>query len=207
MLGCLSASFLHYRKGEHIISAGDETHDIGVVLSGAAAVYKDDILGNRSYLSLIQPAGLFAETFVCAGMTTSPVTVEAIEDTDIIRLRFNKVMTTCSSCCSFHNTLVKNMLGIIARNNLVLTEKIDHIAKKTIRQKLASYLIAQATLNHSRRFSIGFDRQGLADYLCVNRSALSRELSKISSDGILSYQKGHFDIHDLERLEEILRTE
>ncbi|MGI5848732.1 MAG: Crp/Fnr family transcriptional regulator [Christensenellales bacterium] len=207
MLSCLNATAAHYRKGDYILMAGEETNDVGIVIFGEATEYKDDILGNRSVISLIHPANLFAEIFICAGMTVSPVTVEASAETDILWLSFNKIMTTCSTCCVFHNTLIKNMLGIIAKKNLALNEKIDHIAKKTTRQKLASYLIGQATLKNSNRFTISLDRQKLADYLCVNRSALSRELSKISSEGILSYNKNRFIIHHVDQLEEILLTE
>lgn len=207
MLDCLGSSVSHFEKGDFILSAGDETHNIGIVLSGQAAVYKDDILGNRSVIGIIEPGDMFAESFLCAGITVSPVTVEAKEPSDILLMPLARILTTCSSCCGYHNKLVENMLGIIARKNMALSEKIDHIAKRTTRQKLVSYLISQATINKSGSFSINLDRQGLADYLCVNRSALSRELSKIAEEGILSFSKDRFKIIDLEAMEQILFTE
>ena len=207
MLNCLNATVEHYQKGAYILMAGDPTHHVGLILSGRLTIYKDDITGNRTVLALIPQFQLFGETFVCAGVTESPVTVEAGADTVILRISFHKILRTCSSCCTFHNTLIKNMLRIIAGKNMLLSDKIDHVSKKTTRQKLASYLIGQATLHHSASFSIGFDRQGLADYLCVNRSALSRELSKINQSGILSVSKNRFDIHDLNSLEDILLDE
>lgn len=206
-LDCLKASVVHYKKGDFIISAGDETHSLGVMLSGQAAIYKDDILGNRSVMALIGPADMFAESFLCAGIMASPVTVEAGADCDVLMLPFDRVIKTCSSCCGYHNTLIENMLGIIARKNLTLSEKIDHIAKRKTRQKLASYLLGQATLKGSNSFSIGLNRQGLADYLCVNRSALSRELSSIAEQGILRFRKDRFVINDLGGLEHILHME
>jgi CRP-like cAMP-binding protein len=206
MLDCLKASVRHYKKGEYIVTAGKETLHIGVMLSGQAAVYKDDILGNRSIMTLIEPADMFAESFLCAGITTSPVTVEAGADSDVLLLPFHRILKTCSSCCGYHNTLIENMLGVIAQKNLMLSEKIDHIAKRTTKQKLASYLLGQATLKGSCSFSLGLDRQGLADYLCVNRSALSRELSCIAEQGIIKFHKDRFVIKDLESLERILRA-
>lgn len=206
MLNCLNASTRRYGKGEYIIPAGGQTRHIGVMLSGRAAVYKDDILGNRSVITLIEPSDMFAESFLCAGITESPVTVEAAADSDVLLLPFDRIIKTCSSCCAYHNALIENMLGVIARKNLMLSEKIDHIAKRTTRQKLASYLLGQATLKRGGSFSIGLDRQGLADYLCVNRSALSRELSIIAEQGILTYQRDRFIIKDLEGLEDILHT-
>lgn len=203
-LNCIAASIVCYSKGTFILMAGEKASSVGIVLSGQASVYKDDILGNRSMIASIPPAHLFAESFICAGINNSPVTVEASADSEILFISFKRIMETCSSCCLDHNTLIKNMLSIIANKNLNLNEKIDHIAKKTTKQKLASYLIRQATVQKNRRFSISLDRQHLADYLCVNRSALSRELSKISKNGILSYSRNAFSIHDLERLEDIL---
>jgi CRP-like cAMP-binding protein len=207
ILDCLNASSGHYKKGEYILAAGDATHHIGVMLQGQATVYKDDILGNRTMIALIEPSDMFAESFLCAGITASPVTVEAGADSDILLLPYERIIKTCSSCCTYHNTLIENMLGIIARKNLMLSEKIDHIAKRTTRQKLASYLLGQATLKGCGSFSIGLDRQGLADYLCVNRSALSRELSGIAQEGIIAFHKDRFTINDLEALEDILHTE
>ncbi len=207
MLDCLKASVRRYKKGDHIVSAGEDTRHIGVMLSGQAFIYKDDILGNRSVIAPIEPADMFAESFLCAGITTSPVTVEASADSEVLLLPFNSIIKTCSSCCSYHNALIENMLGIIARKNLTLSEKMDHIAKRTTKQKLASYLLGQATLKGSGSFSIGLDRQGLADYLCVNRSALSRELSGIARQGILKFHKESFTISDLESLERILHEE
>lgn len=206
MLECLSARVTRINKGGYILAAGEETHSIGVILSGQATVYKDDILGNRSVLTLLSPADMFAESFLCAGITVSPVTVEAEDDSDVLLIPFEKILRTCTSCCVYHNALIENMLGIIARKNLALSEKIDHIAKRTTRQKLASYLLAQAAEN-GKEFSLALDRQGLADYLCVNRSALSRELSKIASDGIISFSRDRFAIDDFEALESILHNE
>ena len=207
MLDCLNARTANFHRGKYILMAGEETHDIGILLSGLATVYRDDILGNRSVIAVITPFALFAESFVCAGIYTSPVTVEASADSKVLSVAFDKLIRTCPAGCPHHNTLIKNMLHIIARKNLSLNAKIDHLSKKTSRQKLASYLIGQVSQSHSTSFAVSLDRQGLADYLCVNRSALSRELSRISRDGILSYHKNRFEIHDLKRLEGILHSE
>lgn len=206
MLGCLCPRKARFVKGSLILAAGEETRSIGIMLSGQAFVYKDDILGRRSVLTVLSPADMFAESFLCAGITSSPVTVEAGDDCDVLLIPFERIIKTCGSCCAHHNALIENMLGIIARKNMALSDKIDHIAKKTTKQKLASYLLLQAAEN-GLEFSLPFDRQGLADYLCVNRSALSRELSRISDEGILSFKRDRFAIDDLEALEAILCTE
>lgn len=207
MLECLGAFIKDYAKGEYLLMAGDALKNVGVVLKGQAAVFKTDLTGSRTLLATLSPPHLFAEALVCAGVTTSPVTVEALTDIQALLIPFDRIMERCPSCCSHHNQLIRNMLRIVAKKALALNEKIDHISHKTTRQKLASYLLAEAARKGSNRFAINFDRQALADYLCVNRSALSRELSRIGEEGIISYHRSSFYLRDPERLKQILESE
>jgi CRP-like cAMP-binding protein len=204
MLDCLHAVHAAYPSGDYILMAGEMTHHIGIMLSGRATVYKDDVLGNRSVITTLGPPDLFAETFVCAGLSQSPVTVEANSDCAVLKISINRILRPCTSSCAFHRTLIQNMLGIIARKNLVLSAKIDHISKKTTQQKLASYLLSEAASHGSKTFVIPLDRQALSEYLCVNRSALSREMSRLRSSGMLDYQKNRFAIKDKNKLEALL---
>lgn len=207
MLECLGASIKNYTKGEYLLMAGDALNNVGIILEGQASVFKTDRTGSRTVLATLSPPHLFAEALVCAGIDLSPVTVEALSDVQALLIPFDRIMERCPSCCSHHNQLIRNMLRVVANKALALSEKIDHIAHKTTRQKLASYLLAEAARSGSNRFAIDFDRQALADYLCVNRSALSRELSRIGDEGILSYHRNSFYLRDAERLEQILLSE
>ncbi len=207
MLHCLGAVSKFFKKGSYILMAGDSLMHVGVILSGQATVFKTDLLGNRIVLGALTPPHLFAETFVCAGVKSSPVTVEASTDVTALLLSFDRILHTCTSCCSHHSALIHNMLRIVAQKNLALNEKLDHMARKTTRQKIASYLLDQATRSGSRRFEIALDRQALADYLSVNRSALSRELSRMNEEGAVDYQRNSFYIRDAGLLEEMLLHE
>jgi len=207
MLHCLGTASKDYKKGSYILMAGDPLTYVGIVLSGQATVFKTDLLGNRTVLGALTPPHLFAETFACAGVKTSPVTVEAMTDVTVLLLSFDRILHTCSSCCSHHSALIHNMLRIVAQKNMALNEKLDHMARKTTRQKIASYLLDQATRFGSRRFEIALDRQALADYLSVNRSALSRELSRMNEEGAVDYQRNSFFIRDAKLLEEMLLHE
>jgi len=207
MLGCLGARISLYKKGDFILMAGAPLHHVGILLSGQAVVSRDDILGNRTVIAALSPPELFAESLACAGVHESPVSVEAVTDVEILLIAFDKIIRTCSSCCVHHNALIKNMLHVVARKNLEMSEKLDHLARKTTRQKLASYLLSQAAKAGDSQFEIGLDRQALADYLCVNRSALSRELSGISDMGILAYHRSQFVIRDPEGLQSLLESE
>lgn len=207
MLTCLNALERSYKKGSYILMAGDALSHVGILLKGQATVFKTDFMGARTVLGALEPPALFAETFVCAGLTQSPVTVEAAADCDVLLLAFERILHRCSLCCADHTALIQNMLRIVAQKNIALSEKLDHMARKTTRQKLASYLISEATRTRSRRFEIALDRQALADYLCVNRSALSRELSRMNGEGAVDYQRNSFYIRDLSQLEEMLLHE
>ncbi len=207
LLDCLGAYEASFRRGETVWLAGDKLRSIGVVLEGQVNAYRDDILGNRALMTAVTPPGLFGETIVCAGLPESPVTAEAATDSRVLFVGFDKAVRPCSLSCTFHNALIRNMLSILAGKNIALSEKISHISKKTTRQKLASYLISEATRQRSRVFSVPLDRQALADYLGVNRSALSRELSAVCAEGALSCSRSQFEILNPDRLEEILLTE
>lgn len=186
---------------------GDALYNVGIILEGQAAVYKTDVFGNRVLFSSLYSPQLFAEALLCAGISESPVSVEAVSEVSALLIPFDKIVNSCTKCCGHHNLLIRNMLKIVAQKAISLTKKLDHMAHKTTRQKLASYLLTEASHNKSNRFSISFDRQALADYLDVNRSALSRELSRIGSEGIISYHRSSFLIRDKQRLEKILLSE
>ena len=207
MLTCLGAKISVYKKGDFMLTAGSPLRHIGAMMSGHAVVSRDDILGNRTVLTVLSPPQLFAESLVCAGITTSPVNVEAVTDAEVLLIAFDKIVSTCPSCCGHHNMLIKNMLRAVARKNLEMSEKLDHISRKTTRQKIASFLLSQAAKAGSSRFDIALDRQALADYLCVNRSALSRELSALSGLGLLDYHRSSFVIRDTEALQALLESE
>jgi CRP-like cAMP-binding protein len=207
LLDCLGTRVATFRRGEMIWLSGEKLRSIGVVLEGQVNAYRDDILGNRALMAAVTPPGLFGETIVCAELPESPVTAEAGADSRVLFVGFEKAFRPCASSCTFHHALIRNMLGILAGKNIALSEKISHISKKTTRQKLASYLIYEATRQRSRAFTVPLNRQALADYLGVNRSALSRELSAICAEGTISCSRSRFEILDPERLEEILLSE
>lgn len=192
MLKCLNAQEKAYRKNEYIFKTGESPVFVGVVLSGSVHVVREDYWGNRTILTSVEPGNLFGEAFSCAEATVLPVSVIAREDTTVLLLDYRKIITTCPTACTFHARLVQNMLKILANKNMMLTQKMDHITKKTTKEKVLSYLSEQAFLAGSNRFTIPFNRQELADYLSVERSALSGTLSKMKQEGTVDYWKNSF---------------
>lgn len=194
LLGCLAATQRAYRKDEFIFLAGDKAVSVGVVVSGSVRVLQEDFWGRRMILAHIGPGGLFGEAFSCAEKDTLPVSVAAAEAAGIMLLDYRKIVTTCSSSCVFHTRLVMNMMRILAEKNILLTQKIEHLSKRTTRDKLLSFLSAQALLAGNDTLALPFNRQELADYLCVDRSALSRELGAMHDEGLLTYDKNKFTL-------------
>lgn len=194
MLQCLGARSVSYEKGRTVFLEGDPALWVGVVLTGEVQILREDLDGNRSILAAAGPGQLFGEVFACAQLDRLPVTVIASADSRILQLACRRIIETCSQSCIFHSQLIHNLLKIVARKNLMLNQKIDFISRRTTREKLMAYLTAQAKAADSRIFSIPYNRQELADYLGVERSAMSAELGKLKKEGTIDFHRNHFTL-------------
>ena len=194
MLGCLGAKLRSVKKGQFILREGDSTILVGIVLNGAAQVIREDYYGNRSIMARIGPMQLFGESYAFSGIPSLPVSVIADEDCEILFLDSRRITTTCCNACEFHNRVIFNLLHLVATSNLILHQKIHITSKRTTRDKLMAYLLSQAKLTGKNIFTIPFDRQGLADYLEVDRSGLSAEISKLRKEGVLESEKSTFKL-------------
>lgn len=195
MLTCLSAKTKKFEKNQAICRIGDRISAMGLVLSGAANIIRHDVWGNQAILDHVQRGQVFGETYACLREEPMMVDVIASEKTEILFLAVNRVMETCSSNCSFHSRLIRNLIYTLAKRNLALSSKMDHITPRTIRDRVLSYLSAQSVRQGSYTFEIPFNRQQLADYLSVDRSALSAELSRLQKEQRISFQKNKFTLH------------
>lgn len=178
-------------KGQTILSEGEPPEFMGIVLSGAVRVLREDYYGNRSILAELSPPDIFAESFVCAGAARLPVSVAAAESGSVMLLNGKKVLE--------NGRLAGNLLKITAGKNLLLNRKIEIISKRTIRGKLMTYLSYRAEECGSREFTVPYDRQALADYLETERSALSAEISRLRKEGIIECERSRFKLLDTEK--------
>lgn len=194
VLACLQANARKYQKGEVIFCEGDAAEKMGIVLSGRVQVVREDYFGNRSIMAKLSAGQLFAEAFACAGNMRMPVNVLADEAAEILLIDAQRVMHTCSNACGFHTRLIYNLMKILAVKNLVCQEKIEVTSRRTTREKLMAYLMICAKKAGSNRFTVPFDRQELADYLEVDRSGLSAEISKLRKEGVLRCERSHFEL-------------
>ena len=194
ILACLDARVYTVTKNNPILSEGERAAHVGIVLSGSVQIVKEDYYGNRSIVAIAEPGELFGETFACAGLEALPVSVVAMQDSQIMLIDCIRITRSCSNACSFHNQLVLNLLQVVASKNLFFNQKLEILSKRTTRDKLMAYLTGQAKLRGSNSFTIPYDRQALADYLGVERSAMSAEIGKLRKDGIIRSDKNRFTL-------------
>ena len=194
ILACLDARVSTVARHNIVFAEGDRAVSVGIVLSGSVQIVKEDYYGNRSIVAVAEPGELFGETFACAGVDALPVSVVAVQDSQIMLIDCHRITRSCSNACSFHNQIVLNLLQVVASKNLIFNQKLEILSKRTTRDKLMAYLTGQAKLRGNSSFSIPYDRQALADYLGVERSAMSAEIGKLRKDGILSSEKNRFTL-------------
>ena len=194
LLACLSAVPHSYGKGEYIFSAGENAQRMGLVISGCVCVVNEDYWGNRSILARLEEGDLFGEAFACSGMEKLPVSVVCTEKSEVLLMDYSGVMTTCPHACTCHTQLIRNLVQELAEKSVRLTEKMEHVLRRTTREKLLSYLSAAAERAGKASFTIPFNRQELADFLAVDRSAMSAELGRLRDEGILEFKKNQFKL-------------
>lgn len=199
ILRCLSVYKKQYLRGEYIHRYGDKIEAVGVVISGKVMVLNEDYWGNRTILTEVLPGRIFGEAFAAAAAGASYVSVIAVEDCEILFLSLHKLLSTCSECCDRHQKLIRNFVAELANKNVVLNEKIGHMSKRTTREKLLSYLSAQSRKNGGLFFEIPFNRKQLAEYLGVDRTAMSKELSKLRDEGVIEFDRRAFKINEIAR--------
>ncbi len=194
MLLCLDARLRHYKKGEYVLREGEHLNDIMILADGRLHIQKDDYWGNRSILEQISMGEMFGEAYTASESGPLLNDVVAAENSAVIFFNAKRIITTCPTACRFHTIVVQNLFFSISEKNRKLVRKLSHMSKRSIREKLISYLSEEATRQNSSSFTIPFNRQQLADFLFVDRSAMSNELSKMRKEGLLEFERNCFKL-------------
>ena len=194
VLHCIPSRRQSYRKGEILFHTGDSFSQAGILLQGVLHIFREDFWGNQMILSDCGPGDVFGEVFACLPDSTTDVSVRAVSDSQVVYLDVPHLLTVCPNACPFHSRLIRNFITVLAQKNRTLSRKIHHLTQRGIRGKLLSYLSEQSALLGKTTFSIPYNRQQLADYLSVDRSALSAELGRLQQEGILSFHKNVFTL-------------
>lgn len=199
LLLCLGAHERNFQKDDVIFRAGSPVDEFGLVLSGSVNIVVNLYWGNNIIFGHVGKGEVFAENYAAVPGKEPVCDVVACEDTRVLFLKMQSVMTTCRMGCAYHNRIIQNMLRISAQKNLNMSSRMMHTASKSLRERLLSYLSEQALERGSAHFTIPFNRQQLADYLAVNRSAMSNELSKMQEEGLITFRKNEFILNETTR--------
>lgn len=194
MLRCLNSRVRTFEKDEFVFLAGESAPKVGIVLAGLAQVIKENIHGDRLTMRTLGAGEMFGETYASLGVRVIPVSVIALEETRVIEFELKSLVLTCESACAFHRKLILNLMRIIAQKNAVLSEQMYYLSHKTIRGRLEAYLLDCADKSGSLTVNLPFNRREMAEFLCMDRTAMQREMAKMKEEGILDYYKNTFKI-------------
>lgn len=192
MLNCLQAKMGHYQKSEYVFRQGEYLNCISVLVEGELHIQSDDYWGHHSIVNVVDVGGMFGESYVAPDSGVLLNDVVATKESVVIFLDVSRILTVCSSACKFHSMVVQNLFFAISEQNRKLMQKLSHMSNRSTREKLMSYLSTEAKKQKSTVFHIPFNRQQLADYLSVDRSAMSNELCKMRDEGLLCFEKNKF---------------
>lgn len=196
LLRAVQATTSQYLENQTILHESDPISSIGWIESGEVQILNDDFFGNRNILAKLKSGDIFAETFVMIGMKSMPVSVISSVDSTITWIPYEQLVNPFCISPEVHSLVIRNLLRMMAKKNRYLNQKIQILTRRTLREKLLWYLASEAKLQGKECFEIPFNRQELADFISVDRSAMSRELSKLRKEGILNFHRKNFELLD-----------
>jgi CRP-like cAMP-binding protein len=203
LLGCLQPKVKNYEKNQFIAFAGDEFTSIGVILEGQVTVIKENATGNKVMISLLDPGDMFGEMIAFSNFTKWPATVQATKNSAIMFMEKSAIVGECPKMCSWHKSLIQNMLKIVSNRALMLNKKVEYLSIKSMRGKLSTFFVEEHKKSKGNVLNLTMNRNELADFLNVSRPSMSREMAKLKDEGIIDYKKNQIEIKDLESLMEM----
>lgn len=204
LMKCLGAQVKRMEADKYVFLAGDEVNHIGIILSGKIEVAKESLSGNKHIVAVLGPADMFAEGIVCTVHRISPVTVQIKEDAKILSIPYERIIRSCGNSCNFHISIIQNMMAVLGEKNVSLNRKLELLALKGMREKLASYLIGESFSRNSNMFQIMLNRTELAAYLNVSRTSMCRELARMKEEGLIDFYANSFKLINKEKLAQCL---
>ena len=195
IMHCVEGRIISRRAGEYIFRAGEAASEMGMVLTGSLLITQTDLWGHRNIMAKCHPGDFFGEPYAATPGSVLNISVSAEEDSEILMLNVGKLLTTCPTACEHHSRLIRNLVSVMAGKVLKFNDKITHMSKRTTKEKLLSYLSSEALRQGKLSFDIPYDRQQLADFLCVERAAMSTALSGLQKEGLLKTKGSHFELN------------
>lgn len=196
LLSCLNPAVRHYKKNQFIALAGDPFTSIGVVLEGRVSIIKESASGNKMVIAQLHPGEMFGEMIAFSNQDHYPVSVEAVKDATVMELDRSAIIGQCPNMCSWHKTLIQNMLKIVSNRALMLNKKVEYLSIKSMRGKLCTFFVDELKRASKGSFTLKMNRNQLAEYLNVSRPSMSREMAKLRDEGIIDFRKNHIRVLD-----------
>lgn len=200
LLDCLKPRIRKFSKNDIANVAGEPFEGIGVVLSGQAAVVKESAAGNRIILAMLKPGDLFGEMAAFSGSSKWPATVIAQTACSIMYIPPDKIIGQCERACQSHRTLIMNMLGILSKKALTLSRKLEYLSIKSMRGRIANFLLEQYKKTGQTTFLLPMNRNELADFLNVSRPSLSREMCKMRDEELIDFHRSSVQLKNIGEL-------
>jgi len=205
MLQCLALAPCEFQKNEYIAITGDPMRNgaqrgIGIILTGNAVVLKENAAGDRVIMAVLQPGDMFGEMVVFAGKDRWPASVYTQEPSIITFLPSSKIIGSCEKACPVHRQLIVNLLRLISDKALLLNKKVEYLSIKSMRGKIGAFLLEQSQQTGQTTFLLPLNRNEMADFLCVSRPSMSREMGRMQAEGIIDFHRSSVRILDSERL-------
>ena len=207
LLPCLKPILQSYSEDTLIFTQGTTIQYIYVILEGTVEIAKENFAGQKNIVSLLSPSNLFGEGVVCTSHRTSPVSALTLTDAKLLLIPYERIILSCDSNCTFHHGIIYNMMRLLGEKNYHLNTKMDLLLLKGMREKLATYLLAEAQACQNASFTLPLNRNQLADYLNVSRPSMCRELGRMKDEGLIDYYQNSFKLLDIKRLQNALLYE
>lgn len=204
MLSCLEPKLSLFQKNDFVAIAGEKFESIGILLEGEAVIIKENAAGSRVVMDILQPGNIFGEAVVFVEDPVWPGSVVAQEACKILFIPRQKIIGQCHKMCSWHREIIRNMLKILSEKAMLLNKKVEYLTIKSMRGKIAAYLLEQYRKNGKATFELPLNRNEMADFLNVSRPSMSREMSRMKNEGIFDFHLSTFRIKDLEALKRMV---
>lgn len=188
MYDCFHAVNRAYRPDDIICDFSDGCNAVGIIERGEAVVVRIDSDGVETVMETLSAGGVFGRSLAFSGKHTDTMEVLCRTGCDVLFIGYDQIIKRCENACTHHSILVQNMLQLIADKAQSLSERVDVLSRRSIREKLVCYFAQQAAKTGTDRFALPFSLSMLADYLATDRSAMMRELKKLREDGTVETQ-------------------
>ena len=185
MMDCFGVQIRRFAAGQTIFEYGSGNDQVGILQQGKASLVRMDQDGSRTVLEHLEPGDVFGEmmAFPCVGLDS--IWVQCDQECAVALIRYGQITKRCEKACEHHSRLVENMFGLMRKKAMALSERVEVLSRRTIREKLSAYFLLQALKAGGREFCLPFSYSALGEYICADRSAMMRELRKIKQDGLL----------------------